>query len=629
VLVEQIDCEQLEIPLGYADNQDLIPRPSLLQVPRRSRGQTGGAFRQQLLLLKDALQETGSVQSVYRSACGATRYILAVYWSHLQRGQGEPWPLPALGSDAPPLPSAHVRKLLDDLGKLVALAAKDEPIAAGYMIGEIYTALLPSDFRARHGIFYTPPALSDRLVHLASSAGVDWATASVLDPSCGGGAFLTPVAIRIVSALGSKNPRDVLNHVSTHLHGFELDPFGAWMSQVLLESALMDLCRHAGTRLPNLVTVCDALAHKTDERKFDLVIGNPPYGRLTLEPEVRELYRRSLHGHANAYGLFMDLGVRWARAGGVLAYITPTGFLGGRYFKELRHLMAKEAPPVAIDLVTSRRGVFSNVLQETLLAAYCKGGESVKARVHILSLRSEAALDVSSVGSFSLPVTVTDPWLIPRDSRQADLVSRLHGMAHRLSDYGYKVSTGPLVWNRHKPQLHMNPVSASYPIIWAESVASDGRFLYRTEQKNHKPYVKLKSGQEWLLTQEPCVLVQRTTAKEQSRRLLAAELPGKFIRKHGAVVVENHLNMVRPICAKPKVSLRVLAALLNSEVADMAFRCISGSVAVSATELESLPLPPPESMRRLEDLLEAGTPREVLQDCIRDLYMREPTDVAA
>ena len=140
-------------------------------------------------------------------------------------------------------------------------------------------------------------------------------------------------------------------------------------------------------RLPGVITVCDALSRQPEEEGFDLVIGNPPYGRLTLEPELRAHYRRSLHGHANAYGLFMDLGVRWARPGGTIAYITPTGFLGGHYFKELRKLMAEQAPPVAIDLVTSRKGVFSDVLQETLLATYRKGGTRGQASVHVLSLQ--------------------------------------------------------------------------------------------------------------------------------------------------------------------------------------------------------------------------------------------------
>ena len=100
------------------------------------------------------------------------------------------------------------------------------------------------------------------------------------------------------------------------------------------------------------------------------------------------------------------------------------------------------------------------------------------------------------------------------------------------------------------------------------------------------------------------MLLQRTTAKEQSRRLIAAELPQAFIAEYGAVVIENHLNMIRPIAESPAVPAATLAALLNSPILDRAFRCISGSVAVSAYELESLPLPPPQALRPITRLLE-------------------------
>jgi adenine-specific DNA-methyltransferase len=86
-------------------------------------------------------------------------------------------------------------------------------------------------------------------------------------------------------------------------------------------------------------------------------------------------------------------------------------------------------------------------------------------------------------------------------------------------------------------------------------------------------------------------LLQRTTAKEQARRLIAAEMSSSFIAKYGAVTVENHLNMLIPTAAKPVVSPALLSAFLNSPAADRAFRCLSGSVAVSAYELESLPFP--------------------------------------
>ncbi|MFH7191489.1 methylase, partial [Klebsiella pneumoniae] len=86
---------------------------------------------------------------------------------------------------------------------------------------------------------------------------------------------------------------------------------------------------------------------------------------------------------------------------------------------------------------------------------------------------------------------------------------------------------------------------------WAEAVTSDGRFVFRAEKKNHQPYFRALAPDGWLQVRTPCVLVQRTTAKEQSRRLIAAELPAAFIQQHKAVVVENHLNMIRPLAGKP------------------------------------------------------------------------------
>jgi adenine-specific DNA-methyltransferase len=111
------------------------------------------------------------------------------------------------------------------------------------------------------------------------------------------------------------------------------------------------------------------------------------------------------------------------------------------------------------------------------------------------------------------------------------------------------------------------------------------------------------------------VLLQRTTAKEQSRRLIAASLPAAFIREHGAVVIENHLNMIRPINGTPLVPAGLLAAVLNTASVDRAFRCISGSVAVSAYELENLPLPPPAELKLLVG--RAIQPKAVEEACLQ------------
>jgi adenine-specific DNA-methyltransferase len=124
------------------------------------------------------------------------------------------------------------------------------------------------------------------------------------------------------------------------------------------------------------------------------------------------------------------------------------------------------------------------------------------------------------------------------------------------------------------------------------------------EKRNHAPWFACRPAKDdWLIVQHPCVLLQRTTAKEQERRLIAAELPRSFVAGHGGVIIENHLNMIRASIRKPAIRPAVIAAVLNSRAADAAFRCISGSVAVSAFELEEMPFPAPATMRKIARLV--------------------------
>ncbi|CCV04602.1 putative RNA methylase [Mesorhizobium metallidurans STM 2683] len=490
-------------------------------------------------------------------------------------------------------------------------------LEALHLVTSLYPILLPTKERGERGAFYTPPALVNRLLDQAEEEGLDWRTARVLDPAAGGGTFLFHAAHRMIAALGECEPAFALSHVGTRLAGFELDPHAAMLAQGALEIALAEVATKAGRAAPTIVTACSTLEAEP-EPVFDLVVGNPPYGRVSLLPELRERYARSLYGHANLYGVFTDAALRWTKRGGLVAFLTPTSFLGGHYYSALRSLLAREAPPVAIDFVHARRGVFEDVLQETLLAVYKRGAQPQRAQIHYLTVASETEAKVTRNGTIGLPSDRTAPWLAPRTPEHSRLIARAETMMHRLADWGYEVSTGPLVWNRFKDQLRDRAGGEGvHPLIWAESVTFDGQFTYRAYKKNHAPYFKLEVGDDWLLVEEPCVLVQRTTAKEQARRLIAAELPEEFIDTYGGVVVENHLNMVRAI-GSTKVPAAVLAALLNSRVVDDLFRCISGSVAVSAFELEALPLPSPECTKALTKLVTARATRERIQvECDR------------
>lgn len=545
------------------------------------------------------------------------------YWGEVQ-GNQDAWPPPTHFTELGPLSlDEGSRWLAKSLGHA---AARVDPVTAGYFIGTTYASALPKELRARLGVYYTPPALAARLLDQATAAGVDWSSCSVLDPACGGGAFLAPVAERILKELSYLEPGALLDALERRLRGFEIDPVAAWMSQVFLEAMMLPICRAAARRLSVVVEVRNSLVHEVVGKPFDLVIGNPPYGRITLSPRVRARYKQSLYGHANLYGLFTDLALRWVRSGGVVAYVTPTSFLAGEYSKNLRRLLGTKASPLSIDFIAERKGVFDEVLQETLLATYRRVDADQSPEppgpvsVTFVTPVDETVLRISPVGSFVLPIDPGSPWLVPRGAAQNVLIEHLRRMPHRLADWGYEVNTGPLVWNRHKKQLRETKGVACLPLIWADAVRSDGSFRFRATKGNHRPYFKARSGDDWLVIKESCVLVQRTTAKEQPRRLLAAVLPASLVREHGGIVVENHLNMIRATHPSPPVLPSTLVEFLNSAVVDRAFRCLSGSVAVSAYELEALPLPPPEALKELAAAVRRRAPRDFLDRICASLY---------
>lgn len=500
-------------------------------------------------------------------------------------------------------------------GKLIAEFPVED---AGYLIGSIYTVMLPSSLRATLGAYYTPPPLVTRLLDLAESSGFDFCNGTAIDPACGGGAFLAPIAMRMIERMPKASAEWTLKSISKRLRGIEIDPFAAWMSSVILEASILPLCVEAKKRLPNLITVGDALA-VTDQGQFDLVIGNPPYGKVTLSAELRRTYGRSLYGHANLYGLFTDLALRLTSSSGIVAYLTPTSFLGGQYFKALRKLLTDESTVQAIDFISDRDGVFDDVLQETLLTTYKKNLKNKSAIVSLVMPKGLNSAKVVKVGKVKVPNS-GEPWILPRNSMDASFIANLAKMPTRLCDLGYSVSTGQLVWNRHKDQLRSISSKSTLPLIWAESVTNEG-FKFSSARRNHVPYISIAINQPHLVTRDSCVLLQRTTSKEQSRRLIAALLPQSFLDKHGGAVVENHLNIIYSegldIAA---VRPQTICALLSTEAVDRAFRGISGSVAVSAYELNALPLPTVDQICELEEMICSGVSKPVIELKVAEYY---------
>jgi len=355
--------------------------------------------------------------------------------------------------------------------------------------------------------------------------------------------------------------------------------------------------------LPALLTNEDGLEWRA--AKARVVIMNPPYGRVRLAPDERTRWSHAVFGHANRYGLFMAGAVdQVAEEGGVVTALVPAGWLGGSYFQRLRAFPAERAPLVRVGFVGDRSGVFATgVLQETLVASFISGTQVDRPVSCERVVVGDHQVHRQSVGSGRIPDRSDLPWLLPRDATDTSLVDAAAAMPARLPDYGWTASTGPLVWNRHRPQLSPYPGIGSVRVVWAGDL--DGGRLHQGPARDDLRYCTIRNEKDerFLVLSHTAVLVQRTTAPEQPRRLLGAEMDQSALeRRGGRVVVENHVNVLTCLQSDSPLTPRLLVSLLGSEALDRLYRCLTGSVAVSAYELAALPMPDADTLRRWQRL---------------------------
>jgi len=479
--------------------------------------------------------------------------------------------------------------------------------ATSEVLGNAYVRALEPKARADTGRHYTPALLAEAmwqqtLVTLGSDTN-----GLVLDPACGTGALLVPPLRTWLAASGCIQPELALSAVTSVIAGCDLDETAVWLGNVLLAAELLPLWARVPPErrrpLPAVLTIGDGLRRRA--AKARVVIMNPPYGRVRLAPDERARWSHVVFGHANRYSLFMAGAVQQvAEEGGVVTALVPAGWLGGSYFQRLRTFLAERAPLVHVGFIGDRSGVFAtDVLQQTLLATFATGARADRLVSCERIVIGEDQVQRRPVGAGRIPKPPDLPWLLPRDVTDTPLLEAAAAMPARLSDYGWVASTGPLVWNRHRPQLSRHPGTGSVKVIWAADL--DGGRLHQDPARDDLRYctIRHEKDERFLVLRSPAVLVQRTTAPEQARRLLGTELDRSMLERWGGrVVVENHVNVLT--CTRPDSPLtpRLLMALYRSAVLDRLYRCLTGSVAVSAYELAALPLPEAETLDRWQRL---------------------------
>lgn len=102
-------------------------------------------------------------------------------------------------------------------------------------------------------------------------------------------------------------------------------------------------------------------------RKYDFVIGNPPYMKIPKDAPEATAMPEVCYGAPNLYFIFASMGLFNLCEDGEMVYIIPRSWTSGAYFKRFREYFLTAGKLEHIHLFVSRSKVFDkeSVLQET------------------------------------------------------------------------------------------------------------------------------------------------------------------------------------------------------------------------------------------------------------------------
>lgn len=345
---------------------------------------------------------------------------------------------------------------------------------------------------------------------------------------------------------------------------------------------------------------------------FDVTIGNPPYFKIGKnDPRAKEA-TKYIYGQPNIYALFMGVAAELLKDNGLMVYIIPRSFASGPYFKLFRRNYFKMMSPGRVHIFESRTDAFKTqeVLQENIILKSRKAKRNNELTISV----SNGLKDLKHSKNLKLPLSlvlhkINDDLIVrlPSCKEDLDVISLVESWKGNLHQYGWEISTGPVVPFRAEHLIHNEADSkeSSVPLLWMQNVQLMNVVWPRLDINNgkNKPQFIVKNKESIkrrLLVQDTnTVLLRRFSAKEDKRRLTAAplfegQLKSKFLG------IENHINYIyNPYGHLNKFQALGLCALLNSSLLDKYFRISNGNTQVSATEIRSMPLPTVQQIEKI------------------------------
>lgn len=460
-----------------------------------------------------------------------------------------------------------------------------------------YIESMPKKERKKYGQFFTSMETA-RFMASMYNVPNDIKKISVLDAGAGSG---------ILSCAFIERIEDIDNIQEIELTCYETD------SNVLtlLESNLK-YCREISKKkitvnilrdnyiLSQYLDFNHMLGGSPEPKKYDFVIGNPPYMKISKDAPEAAAMPEVCYGAPNLYFLFAAMGVFNLKDDGKMVYIIPRSWTSGAYFKRFREYFLTEGKLEHIHLFTSRSKVFDkeSVLQETIIVKLRKTKHKPE-KVTVTSSHSNN--DFDNITSLTIPydlVVSGDNFYVylVTDENEVNVLKRLNKFKNTLPEIGVKMKTGLTVDFRNREILRNEEEEGAIPLFYSQHI-KNGRVQFPIKKENEYVVTDKKGLMQ---DNKNYLFVKRFTAKEEPRRLQCGIYLAKEYPKYKKISTQNKINFIDGLMTEMSECLVYgLYVLFNSTLYDEYYRILNGSTQVNSTEINSMPVPDLECIKKM------------------------------
>lgn len=484
--------------------------------------------------------------------------------------------------------------------------SEDTLIDYAIELSQLHTKDTSISKRKDSGQIFTPKTTA---MYMANLFDLSKSEFSLLDPGSGTGNLLSAVCQRIVN--------EAAHSINAKIDAFEIDhSVIPYLEQVL--DACKDVLEQQGHSLQYNIITDDFILHnqryleksiskRHNLRYYDAVISNPPYYKINKESVQAIVLKDFVSGQPNIYSLFMVLSAHMLKMGGEFVFITPRSFCSGLYYEKIRNWFVHNTCINRIHNFESRRNRFvtDNVLQENIILHAVKTDDTNCPPFYISSSFDNTFSDYKEIEVSYRDLIYRKGRAsfirIPTSETELEVIEAVDSWQCTLKDFGLRMSTGPVVDFRTKENLRNEYLRIkTAPLLWMQNLR--GKTIIWPQEGLNKPQaIEINpSTKSILLPVKNYVLIKRFTSKEQTRRVIATPFLETDFRNYNYIGLENHLNYIhRPEGEMTIDEVYGLTAILNTKLVDIFFRVLNGNTQVNATEINLLPLPNIDIIRKI------------------------------